>query len=80
MKDPRYPSGQEIHAGDKLSFGGVPARIMFVTQRNEYAEGVQRSEWAFVPANTIGVRFEDGRIMMYDSFCDHDEVTLLSRS
>ena len=80
MNDPRYPSGEEIHAGDKLSFGGLPAQIMFVTQRNEYAEGVLRSEWDFVPADTIAVRFEDGRIIMYDSFCDHDGITLLSRS
>jgi hypothetical protein len=77
--DPRYPSGEEVHAGDKILLGGMPGLIMFVTQRNEYAPGVSRSDWEFVPADTLAVRFEDGRVMMYDSFCGHDEISLLSR-
>jgi hypothetical protein len=80
MSGPRYPSGEEIHAGDRILFGGQPARIIFVTQRKEYAEGVLPSDWDFVRGDTIGVQFENGRIVMYDSFCHHDAITVLSRA
>ena len=78
--DPKYPSGEEVHAGDHILFGGAPAEVIFVTQRNEYADGVSAVEWEFVKGDTIALRFEDGRIMMYDSFCDHDEITVLPRN
>lgn len=77
---PQYPTGEEVHAGDSILFGGSPAFIMFVTQRNEYADGFPRDDWAFVEGDTIAVRFEDGNIMMYDSFCDQDAITLLRRA
>jgi ketosteroid isomerase-like protein len=78
--DPRYPSGEEVHAGDKVLLGGIPASIIFVTQRSEFADGISAADWSFVPGDAIAVRFEDGRIIMYDSFCDHDEIQLLDSS
>lgn len=75
----QYPSGEPIHAGDKILFGGNPARIVIVTQIDEYAEDFPKTEWAFLSGDTIAVRYDDGRLMMYDSFCAHDEITLLER-
>ena len=81
MSDPVYPSGEEIHAGDRLLFDCRPATILFVIQRSEFAPGVSPADWAFVTGDAIGVRFEDdGSIAMYDAFCHHDAITILSRT
>lgn len=81
MSNPRYPTGEEIHAGDRLLFDGRPATILFVTERGEFARGVSPVDWDFVKGNTIGVLFEDdGNIAMYDSFCHHDSINFLSRA
>ena len=80
MISPRYPSGEEIHAGDRIVLQGEPARILFVKQINDFAADVIPSDWDFMSADTIGVEFEGGRFMGYDSFCHHDGITLLSRA
>jgi hypothetical protein len=77
---PRYPTGEEIHAGDRIMFQGDNARVLFVKQINEFADGVTPSDWSFLPEDTIGVEFDDGRHMHYDGFCHHDGVVLLSRA
>jgi hypothetical protein len=77
---PLYSSGEEIHAGDMIVFQGEKARILFVKQIAEFAADVPPSDWDFMPEDTIGVEFEDGRFIGYDGFCDHDRVTLLSRA
>jgi hypothetical protein len=63
-----------------LVFQGEKARILFVKQIEEFAVGVSPSDWDFMPEDTIGVEFEDGRFIGYDAFCDHDGVPLLSRA
>lgn len=78
--DARYPSGEEIHAGDRILFQGEAAEVMFVKQRDEYAAGVQRADWTFLEGDIIGLRFASGRTCLYDSFCEHDAVTLRSRT
>jgi hypothetical protein len=77
---PSYPSGEAIRAGDCIVLQGERARILFVKQMAEFAVGVAASDWEFMPENTIGVEFADGRFMGYDMFCDHDGITLVSRA
>jgi hypothetical protein len=77
---PHYPSGEEIHAGDRIVFQGERARILFVKQIKEFAADVSPADWDFMSEDTIGVEFEGGRFMGYDEFCHHDGVVLLSRA
>ena len=80
MTSPRYPSGEEIHARDRIVLQGEQARILFVKQINGFAADVSPSDWDFMPEDTIAVEFEGGGFMSYDSFCHHDGITLLSRA
>ena len=77
--DPKYPSGEEVHAGDKLRFEGRGATVVFVTHRREYEPGFPESDWAFLKGDTIAVQFDDGTLMMFDAFCECDEIVLLAR-
>jgi len=80
MIRPRYPTGEEVHAGDSIVFQEQRARVLFVKQINEFAVGIAAAEWDFISDNTIGLEFEDGRYMGFDGFCHHDGIILLSRS
>jgi len=80
MMRPRYPTGDEIHAGDRIVFQGQRARVLFVKHVNGFAVDVSPSDWDFVSDDTIRLEFEDGRCMNYDGFCAHDGIVLLSRS
>jgi len=74
---PRYPTGDEIHAGDRIVFQGQRAHVLFVKRVNDFTVDVSPSDWDFVSDDTIS---EDGRCMNYDGFCAHDGIVLLSRS
>jgi hypothetical protein len=80
MTRPRYPTGEEICSGDRIVFQGAQARVLFVKQVNDYVAKLSPSDWDFLPDDTIGLEFEDGRSMHYSGFCHHDGIILLSRS
>ena len=76
-----YPSGEVIRAGDRISFQDEQARVLFVKQTGEaddFAVDIEPSAWSFIPSNTIFLQFESGSAMGFDSFCDHDQIVLLS--
>lgn len=77
---PRYPTGEEIHSGDRIVFQGEQARVMFVKQTNDFVAELSATDWDFLPDKAIGLEFDDGRCVHYSSFCHHDGVVLLSRS
>lgn len=88
MFRPRYPSGEEIHAGDRIVFQGQHARVLFIKQVDgitEFAIGISASDWDFMSDNTIFLEFEDGGSCGYSGtdghsgFCCHDGIILLSR-
>ena len=83
MKRPRYPTGEEIHAGDRIVFQGEGARVLFIKQVDdfsEYASDVSAGDWDFIPDDTIFLEFEDGNRVGYAGFCGHDGIVLLSRA
>ncbi|MEZ6036806.1 MAG: hypothetical protein R3F29_04965 [Planctomycetota bacterium] len=82
MNRPRYPTGDEIRAGDAIVFQGQGARVLFIKQVDgfsEFAPGVLAEDWDFMSDGTIFLEFEDGGCCGYDGFCDHDGITLVSR-
>jgi len=80
MSRPRYPTGEEIHSGDRIVFQGEQARVLFVRHVNDFVAGMSPSDWGFLPPDTIGLEFQDGRTMHYSGFCHHDGIVLVSRS
>jgi hypothetical protein len=80
MGGPTYPdTAEQIRTGDRIAFGDRTGRIVIVTDADQFAPDFPKSEWSFVRAHTIAVKFDDGQLMMFDSFCSHDAVRLLSR-
>ena len=77
---PRYPTGEEIRAGDRIVFQGDHTRVMFVKQANDFVAELSPADWSFLPDETIGIAFDDGRCVHYSGFCHHDGIVLLSRS
>jgi hypothetical protein len=80
MMRPRYPTGEEIRSGDRIVFQGDQARVMFVKQINDFVADLSAADWDFLPDETIGLEFDDGRWVHYSGFCRHDGIVLLSRS
>ena len=47
-KQQRYHSGEDIHAGDVVRFGGVASVITFVNDSGEYLPGFGAAEWRYL--------------------------------
>ena len=75
--DVRYLSGDEIHAGDRVSFGGKPATVVAVFKRSEFAGGAVREEWLDYHDGLL-LRDDAGELFM-NQYADED-VKLVSRS
>ncbi len=47
MKDHRYYTGEEIHIGDRVTFGGCAATILFVVDLDEFpaSEPAEGRDW-----------------------------------
>lgn len=47
MKDQRYYTGEEIHIGDRVAYGGCASTIVFVVDRDEFpaSEPLESREW-----------------------------------
>jgi hypothetical protein len=47
MKDQRYYTGEEIHLGDRVTFGGCASTIVFVVDRDEFpnSETAEARDW-----------------------------------
>jgi hypothetical protein len=43
--DQRYDSGEEIHAGDRVLYGGSRGVIVFVVDRKEYSAEFSEEYW-----------------------------------
>jgi hypothetical protein len=75
----KYPSGEEIHAGDQIVFSnGMPARVVFVVELKEYTPEYPEADWNFVDGG-IGVVHSNQNLMVYDEFCESDEIRLVKR-
>jgi hypothetical protein len=82
MNRPRYPTGVEIHAGDRIVFQGRVARVLFIKDFDDFSEfaaDILASDWDFISGRGIFLEFEGSDCRGYDSFCEHDGITLLSR-
>jgi hypothetical protein len=82
MNRPRYPTGEEIRAGDRIVFQGRGARVLFIKHFDDFSEfaaGVLASDWDFISDRTIFLEFEGGDCGGYDGFCEHDGISLLLR-
>jgi len=78
----QYSTGEDVRAGDRLTFQGRSARVLFVKQADgasDFDLGESADEWDFVPAPSAHLVFDDGGECDYDSFCHHDQLTLLAR-
>ena len=75
--DLNYVTGEEIHAGDRVSFGGHPALIMAVIARGEYMPPFIADDWADYRCGFL-LRTDDGQLYMYD-YADED-IRFLSRT
>ena len=62
----RYYSGEEIHIGDRVKYGGQPATVVFVIDREEWPadESVESRSWwraehrsGFMFISDTGARF-----------------------
>ena len=75
----QYSTGEDVQAGDRLTFQGRAARVLFLKGHDgtsEFDRHVSADEWDFVPGPTAHLVFDDGGECGYDG---HDEVTLLAR-
>jgi hypothetical protein len=75
-RDLHYVSGEEIHVGDRIRFGGHPGTIMVVIGRGEYAEGFAAEDWRDYERGFL-IRTDDGSLYMYD-YADED-IEFLAR-
>ncbi len=71
---------QETPTVVRINRQGDQARVMFVKQANDFVPELIAAEWDFLPEETIGLEFDDGRWVHYSGFCHHDGIVLLSRS
>jgi hypothetical protein len=46
MKEQRYYSGEEIHIGDRVTYGGTPGVILFVIDRGEFSPEFPAEHWS----------------------------------
>ncbi|HXH92051.1 MAG TPA: hypothetical protein VNN25_10760 [Thermoanaerobaculia bacterium] len=46
MNNSTYIDGAEVHAGDRVAHGGVPATVVLVAERNEAVAEFALAEWA----------------------------------
>lgn len=75
--DTHYISGEEIHVGDRVLFGGHPATVVAVIARGEYEHGFVAEDWSSYDRGFL-MRTDDGQLYMYD-YADED-VELVARS
>jgi len=75
--DLNYVTGEEIHAGDRVSFGGHPALVVAVIGRGEYTPPFIADDWADYRRGFL-LRTDDGQLYMYD-YADED-IRFLSRT
>jgi hypothetical protein len=75
-RETHYLTGEEIHAGDRVLFGGHPVTIVAVIGRGEYASEFVAEDWSDHERGFV-MRTDDGQLYMYE-YADED-VKLVSR-
>lgn len=76
MKDQRYHSGEEVHLGDRVTFGGCPSTITFVIDRDEFPDSESpesRAWWRSEHRTGFMIHQDDGA----DIFLDEADEDLL---
>ncbi len=76
MKDQRYYTGEEIHIGDRVTFGGCPSTIVLVVDRDEFPPSesyASRTWWRTAHGSGFLIRQENGA----DIFLDGPDEDLL---
>lgn len=72
MKQQRYYTGEDIHAGDLVRFSEVPTTIVFVNDSGEYLPGFSATEWDYLGTGFM-MRQENGALI-YLPEADEDVV------
>ena len=68
-----YVSGQEIHAGDRVLYAGVPGRIVFVLGFHEFLpEFVEGKEWYYEEFGQGFMLEQDGGGLFFSEDSDED--------
>jgi hypothetical protein len=58
-----YENGKKIQLGDKVSYAGMPGRIVFIVDEDLFLPSHPREEWSYVKQG-LGVQIDGG-----DLFC-----------
>jgi len=72
-----YLTGEEMHVGDRVLFGGHAATVVVVIDRGEYGPGFVAEDWSDQEHGFL-MRTDDGTLYMYD-VADED-VRLIARA
>lgn len=56
-----YESGRRIVAGDKVTYGNKPGRVVFLIEEASFLPGFPKDEWEYLGSG-IGIELDDGTV------------------